>query len=115
MSLLVSSWTINQANLFATEDATLICTGNQLRWISLSAFYETGQLSFIEAPENAPESIDEVDCVYSFLAEPTTDTFNSVQLLASFNAYKSYAASINQRPYTLFAYQTSQSRAPPLS
>lgn len=112
-AVFASSLTIEKANQYKTEDATLICTGSQLRWISLSAFYQTGKMVFIDAPNDAPEQLEQVSCVYSYLSDSYTDTLFTYKAISSIAAYRSYVVSLHQRPYTLFPYQTSHSRAPP--
>ena len=114
IAVLAASWQVEQAQKYASDDAMLICTGSTFKWISQSVFFDTGEFSFIEPPEDAPETVHQVDCSYSYLADNQSDqTFESF-LSAEFVAHNSYVARLAQRPYTAFPYQKAQPRAPPL-
>ena len=112
-AVLIAAWKVEKAQSFAGQDAMMICTGKTFKWVSLSAFEELGELKFIEPPENAPESVHEVDCSYSYLADNQSDNQHSLQDIQSYAAYKALTARLAQRPYTAFPYQQALSRAPP--
>ena len=101
-----------QAN--TTGDVELICTGAQMKWISLPLTEELGQFVFVEAPEEFAELPLDNLCPQGTLAEVQSAAgLVSHSILVLFDRYRGYAADQLQRPYTLFAYQKAQSRAPP--
>lgn len=114
-TVIASSFSAHKAIQYASGDAMMICTGNTLKWISQSAFFETGNVVEIDPPKDAPDNIEQTDCSYSFLSEQFTDELTIPKLEGPSLAYYHKAAAIAQRPYTSFQYQTSQSRAPPIS
>lgn len=108
-----SAWVVNNAQQYATDDAMMICTGSQFKWISSEDYFATGKMVFIDPPTNAPNNIDNLDCSFSYLAEQYTESHVLPTLVDKNIAYQTYALAIAQRPYTAFAYSTAQTRAPP--
>lgn len=53
----------------------LICTGKQFKWISASAFAETGKLVFVDAPQDAPKHSQQLKCGFGYLADSASDKF----------------------------------------
>ena len=51
----------------------MICRGNQFKWIATEEYFATGEMVFIDPPDEAPHSIDKLDCTYVYLAEQYTD------------------------------------------
>lgn len=85
-----------------------------MKWISLSAFYDTGKLVFVDPPTDAPEIFHEIECGYNYISEKYTDhTFSSTHL-THFVKHKALISRLNQRPYTAYPYSLSLSRAPPV-
>ncbi|XOV78740.1 MAG: hypothetical protein ACFHVJ_17675 [Aestuariibacter sp.] len=77
VGFLVSAQTAQYGLKFADQDTMLICTGKQFKWISASAFSETGKLVFVDAPQDAPEHRQQLKCGFGFLADSASDTFLS--------------------------------------
>ena len=72
-SLFAANSLLNQAQTFANQDATLICTGKTFKWISLRAFEETGKVEYIDPPEGAPDSPQHLKCAFTYLVESHSD------------------------------------------
>ena len=98
-----------------TGDVELICTGAEMKWISLPLTEELGQFVFVEAPEEFADLPLDNLCPEGALADAQSAYgLVSQAVLVQFHRYQGYAASLLQRPYTLFPYQKAQSRAPPV-
>lgn len=112
--LLASTWAVNEAQQYATDDAMMICTGSTFKWISTAEYFDSGQVVFIDPPANAPTNLQSLDCSFEYISDQHTDQTNvSYQDNISI-AYKATVLTRAQRPYTSFAYLTAQTRAPPL-
>ena len=72
-ALLAANNIVNKAQAFANDDAILICTGHEYKWISLSAFEQTGALEFISPPDDAPENAHGIKCTFAYLADSHSD------------------------------------------
>lgn len=114
VAVIGSSWVVNNAQRYATDDAMMICTGSEFKWISTVDYFASGEMVFIDPPTDAPASVENVDCSFSYLAEQYTDISNLPAQLDKNIAYKAKALALAQRPYTAFAYRTAQTRAPPI-
>lgn len=114
VAVIGSAWVVNNAQQYASDDAMMICTGSQFKWISTEDYFTTGEMVFIDPPTDAPTSIDNVDCSFSYLAEQFTENTDLPVHLDRNIAYKAKALALAQRPYTAFAYSTAQTRAPPI-
>ncbi|MDO6841902.1 hypothetical protein Q4602_20665 [Paraglaciecola chathamensis] len=114
-TVLAASWQVNQAQQYASDDAMLICTGSQIKWISTQAFFDTGDMVFIDPPTDAPAELGQMECPNQFLSDHYTEVLSIVKLDDNTIAYKALVSRLARRPYTAYAYQTAQSRAPPIS
>lgn len=113
-TLFAASSMMSYAQSFADEDRILICTGSSYKWISLSAFESTGNIEFVDAPENAPSSLQEIKCSYAYLADPNPDylwpiTQTNFTLAVDSNLTINYFGAI----YATARNQLALSRAPP--
>ncbi len=74
-SPLLASYSMNSAQkLAATKaDVMLICTGSTIKWVSEAAYLLTGDIVEIAPPTDYQSGSDEIDCVYSFLSDVSTD------------------------------------------
>lgn len=113
VAMIGSTWVVSNAQQYATDDAMMICTGSQFKWISSEDYFTTGEIVFIEPPTDAPTNVDNLDCSFSYLAEQYTDKTELPTQVDKNIAYQAKAIVLAQRPYTAFAYSTSQTRAPP--
>ena len=108
-----SAWAVNNAQQYATDDAMMICTGSQFKWISTKDYFATGEMVFIDPPNDAPISVDNLDCSFLYVAEQYIDSHVLPMQIDKGIAYQAKALALAQRPYTAFAYSTAQTRAPP--
>ena len=76
-SPLLASYSMNAAQKLASTkaDVMLICTGSTIKWVSESAYLLTGDIVEIAPPTDYQSGSDEVDCVYSFFSDVSTDDF----------------------------------------
>lgn len=86
-----------------------------MKWISYSLTEQAGAFVFVEPPEEFDNTSFEHLCPVGECADiqPFTKT-SEADVLVSFQVFRALIARLNQRPYTLFAYQNPLSRAPPL-
>jgi|TARA_R110002012_G_scaffold153561_2_gene313677 hypothetical protein len=114
-ALFASSSIINQAQTFANDDAVLICTGHQFKWISLSTFEQTGTLEFIQPPDDAPTNAHSIKCTFAYLADCHNDKALvatnpvSVAHFTQNSPALPYASVVKNHPYSL-----ASTRAPPV-
>ncbi|WP_111978338.1 hypothetical protein [Algibacillus agarilyticus] len=102
-----------QAQAYQNDDLVLICTGNKIKWLSLSATQAQGHFVYVDAPTDAPSNLHQIDCSWGLLAEPAYQDTQQLQTTLQLVAYKALLLNHYQQPYTTFAYQTAESRAPP--
>lgn len=101
---------------YLDQDVTLICTGKTFKFVSLSAFQQTGELVFVDAPTDAPDEPHNYVCP-SFLSLDKNDDASysanaSLVLLNKPLSTKVARESVNlASPYFLL----SSARAPPSS
>jgi hypothetical protein len=114
IAVIGSAWAVNNAQKYATDDAMMICTGSQFKWISTEDYFSTGEMVFIDPPTDAPKNIDNLNCSFLYIAEQYIHK-DVLPVLPDRNiAYQALTRAIAQRPYTAFAYSTAQTRAPPI-
>jgi len=99
---------------FNNDDIELICTGNNMRWVSLSATELAGEFVFVSL-DTSKVAGTHIDCTNSLLSDlpHAVSSPDALPSLIEFARYHSVATSIAQRPYTAFAYAAPLSRAPP--
>ncbi|MGJ8680015.1 hypothetical protein [Paraglaciecola sp.] len=112
--VLASSWKVNNAQQFVSDDAMMICTGKSFKWISTQAYYDLGELVFIDPPADAPSDISNIDCAYGFILDHEKQTKQDPATLSQRVAYQTNVLSLAKKPYTAYPYQTAHTRAPPL-
>ncbi len=114
MALSLASYAVSTAKAQQGEDIELICTGADMRWISLSQTELAGEFVFIDLDEHQ-EADTSVPCINKVQADTQSTTLHtlsalSVTIITAFNAHIERLA---QRPYTAFPYAKALSRAPP--
>ncbi|ALM92780.1 hypothetical protein [Alteromonas stellipolaris] len=122
MALGLAAVSMEKAQRFTTEfndssnDIELICTGNTMRWISLSATEHAGEFVYVSV-DISKIPVVHIDCTNSLLSDlPNAVTAPDFSLpLITLVRFNNLATAIAQRPYTAYAYATGLSRAPPLS
>lgn len=103
-----------QAKMLGNQDVELICTGSTFKWMSLSVYQQTGEILFVEAPENAPSGFEHIKCSYSYLNDAQTDKFvlSHISLLPVLN-YSQAKVNIINALHIGRKHQLALSRAPP--
>jgi hypothetical protein len=113
-TLFAASSMLSQAKSFANDDVELICTGTSFKWMSVSIYQQTGKIEFVDAPADAPEGFDTVNCSYSYLNDAHTDNalLEGSITLTFFNLSNKSIAYANAQ-YVARKHQLCLSRAPP--
>jgi hypothetical protein len=114
VAVIGSALIVNNAQQYSTDDVMMICTGSQFKWISTEDYFTTGEMVFIDPPADAPQSVDNVDCSFVYLAEQYTNNLALPVQVDKSIAYQAKVLNLAQRPFTAFAYSTAQTRAPPI-
>lgn len=114
MAMGLASYSMSVMTEVSQEDIELICTGKDMRWISISATQLQGKFVFV-TPDLDDEHTTHVDCTNNVLADTpqSTPIPSDISVSTDFVEYTSYSARIAQRPYTSFTYAAPLSRAPP--
>ncbi len=115
LRLLVNGQQLANLRLQSFNDIELICTGKQMKWISLSKTAEFQHFVFVDAPEEAQDIDMKNLCPESVLS----DFKNSLATLeqdglTQFVSYRAKIARLAQQPYTAYPYQKAFSRGPPV-
>jgi hypothetical protein len=124
LALGLSAFSMQQAQLLASEDVELICTGKSMRYISVSQTQLKGEFVYVslDSPDfpaltDTLDSSQHIDCTNGTLADlPLSDSgvFHDAAN-ALFVRYKALETRLHQQPYTAFTYSAALSRAPPIS
>lgn len=106
---------IKQINLdYLSQDITLICTGKSFKFVSLSAFEQTGKLVFIDPPAQAPESEHSYECPSLFALDKKDDiSFDSDPNLARLIEISATNSPQTFSEQSSLAFLVSPARAPP--
>jgi hypothetical protein len=130
LALGLAAFSMQQAQLLASEDIELICTGKNMRYISVSQTQLKGEFVYVhlDSPDfpaltdtlNTLDPLDHsqhIDCTNGTLADlPSSDSSISYYAIDTlFVRYKALETRLKQQPYTAFAYSAALSRAPPIS
>ena len=124
LALGLAAFSMQQAQLLASEDIELICTGKNMRYISVSQTQLKGEFVYVslDSPDfpallDTVDSSQHIDCTIGTLADlPSSDSGVSHETIDIFFVrYKALETRLQQQPYTAFAYSAALSRAPPIS
>ncbi len=116
LALGLASHTMQHARKMVGDDIELICTGNTMRYISLSATELEGEFVFI-SPELLKAPVEHVDCTNGTLADlPHIDNVSADSTaMLSLVRYRAFVSRIAAAPYTSFAFAAPLGRAPPIA
>jgi hypothetical protein len=82
IGMLNSANAMSAMQSFSDEDTLVICTGTSVKWISASVFYDTGSIVEVDAPDDTPDNLHEVSCIFAQLNDsPKNSIFVSLQNL----------------------------------
>lgn len=124
LSLIISQFfsvsaalTVKQVNLeFLNQDITLICTGKTFKFVSLSAFEQTGELVFVDPPADAPDDDHTYECPSLFALDKKDDiSFESTPYLARLIESSPFNSPKTAFEQASLAFLISPARAPPFS
>jgi hypothetical protein len=115
LRLLFNSQQLAKLRLQSFNDIELICTGKEMKWISLSKTAQTNHFVFVNAPEEAFDIDIKNLCPDNVLSDfkniiPPLDHDG----LAQFVSYRARLVRLAQQPYTAYPYQKAHSRGPPV-
>lgn len=111
-----SAHAIHEKNLkLVDEDVVLICAGSHLQPVSLSELQNTGEISFVDLPENSELQEHDLECKITLASEsiksplppPTFSLFANLGLQHVFENHQDFTS---YRAY----WSSSQPRAPPV-
>lgn len=84
LGVLNSASAMSSMQAFSDDDTLAICTGAQVKWISAAIFYASGNIVEVEAPDDTPQNLHEVSCVFAQLNDsPKDDIFHALQVVFS--------------------------------
>lgn len=113
-TLFAASSLLSQAKTFSNKDVELICTGSTFKWMSVSIFEQTGEIQFVEPPENAPEGFEHIKCSYSYLNDNSSNqALFTQQTTLEFVTLTNPVIDYINAQYTAQKHQLATSRAPP--
>ncbi|MEQ3638152.1 MAG: hypothetical protein ABNH03_00225 [Alteromonas sp.] len=124
LALGLAAFSMQQAQLLVSEDIELICTGKNMRYISVSQTQLKGEFVYVslDSPDfpalsDTLDSSQHIDCTNGTLSDlPSSDSFVSYDAVNTlFVRYKALETRLQRQPYTAFAYSAALSRAPPIS
>lgn len=101
-----------QARSFSDEDKVLICTGRDMKWVSMSASWQAGTFVFVDAPEDLPQELKDIKCGDLFAQDLKSFAYNAELIDAQLN-YPDLIALRLSAPYLQAQYAKALSRAPP--
>lgn len=101
-----------QARSFSDEDKVLICTGRDMKWVSMSASWQAGTFVFVDAPEDLPQELKSIKCGDLFTQDLKTFAFSAKLIAAQLNTPDLIAQRLSA-PYLQAQYAKALSRAPP--
>ncbi|WJG10677.1 hypothetical protein [Aliiglaciecola sp. LCG003] len=115
LRLLLNGQQLEQLRLQSFNDIELICTGKEMKWISLSQSNQFNHFVFVDAPEEASEFPIENLCPDKVMSDfKNALAMQSHSVLSQFVSYTARLERLAQQPYTAYPYQTAHSRAPPV-
>ncbi len=97
-----------------SKDIELICTGSDMKFISLSLSELQGEFVFVDAPEDIdPQQLADA-CPVIAMSDIKIDMDIAMHDIAThFVRFKAIASQLAQGPYTAYNFRTALSRAPP--
>ncbi|MCC2617137.1 hypothetical protein LJ739_12865 [Aestuariibacter halophilus] len=105
---------LNTIKQWQFADIELICTGTTMKWVSVSQSQLAGEFVYVEAPAVVADIDLDNLCPMQLQGElPSGLTPAPVAQLDITLTYQVQQARLLAHPYTFFAYQHGQSRAPP--
>jgi hypothetical protein len=97
------------------NDVELICTGKEMKWISLSKTAQSNHFIFVDAPEEAFDIDIKNLCPDNVLSDFKSTIANLDQDgLAQFVSYRAKLVRLAKQPYTAYPCQKALSRGPPI-
>jgi hypothetical protein len=115
LRLLLNGQQLAQLRLQSYNDIELICTGKEMKWISLSKTAQSNHFVFVNAPEEAFDTNLKNLCPGKVLSDFKRTTVTLEQYgLAQFVSYRARLVRLAQQPYTAYPYQKALSRGPPV-
>ena len=96
------------------NDVELICTGNEMRWISVSLSMQANAFVFIESPPEAEQiDVDELCPDLNARDDDTPDLFSTVAWLSNWSAFVTVKFAVQQAKLLTHKFALSVPRGPP--
>lgn len=100
------------ASVYASEHVELICTGRDMRWIDPLASADAGHFVFVDAPEEAPASLQEPGCQLALWQDQVSELY-CVHSHTSMPVLVHGEFALLSADVRVAAYSRGLSRAPP--
>lgn len=115
LALGTASWQMHQAQENLPADVTLICSGNTMKWVSISQSDELGQFVFVDPSTFIDDDVPQVDCTSKVQGDLQAFALHkAVYETTSLVSYRALVQRLFARPYTSFAYLKAFVRGPPI-
>lgn len=114
---LANAWQMAGHSSLSNPDLAPVCTGNGVKWVSMSQFYQTGKVIFVEPPEDdSPQKIKvQMQCTLCVLNDTPQDThiaFSSSITTPEFTQNALFSLAEN---HTRLKLSSCSARAPPVT
>jgi hypothetical protein len=114
LALGAASLQMARAQDLANDDTVLICSGQGMKWISLSQSAAQGRFVYIDPSELDASTPNLIDCTNTVLGDTFADEYvHFSQPVVGFAAIKAALILVYQSPYAAIAYLAHQVRGPP--
>lgn len=62
-----ASMAMTRAKAYERDDIVMICTGRDMKWVSMQASWQAGHFVFVEPPADTPPHFKHVQCTFGYL------------------------------------------------
>jgi hypothetical protein len=114
LTAFVSASAMAQMQSHATQNTLAICTGTTMKWISADVYFDTGEILEVSAPNNTPENLHEVDCVFAHFIDAPKFSPASIHIYKVQTAPSLQITSEQSTSITLLLANQKRARAPPV-
>ena len=116
LALGAASVQMARAQQFVTDDVTLICSGPEMKWVSISQSDAMGHFVYIDPADLDVSTPQLIDCTNSVLGDAVNDVVIDQPLFdLVFDVFSELIIKGYQSPYTAVSYLAHFVRGPPVS
>lgn len=104
-----------QINMSLGDDVELICTGSDMRWVSISMSAQANQLVFVEPPSESQQiAADELCPNIDARDNDTVDLMSNGVWISSWSAFYAVAFAVQEASLLTHKFLLSTPRGPPI-